>query len=458
VSTIPDPISAPALEPEDPIRDFGRKTWTLYTAAKVAGAAGLAGALLMGFLRKDDFQRFYFGYLAAFAFFLSIALGSLFFVLIQHLTRAGWSVNVRRVAETFALTIPVLAALSAPIALSVILQKADLYPWALPKSAAAHAEDAHQSQPAATKPATTTAHAGEGQPGHPKTLDELTLQKRAWLNPAFFLVRLFVYFAIWSAIAIYYWRQSTRQDHDGDWRRTQAMQRYSGPALLLLGLTITFAAFDLLMSLDPHWYSTMFGVYFFSGAAVSAFAAMIVAVRLLHAAGFLRAAINEEHYHDLGKYLFGFVFFWGYIAFSQYMLIWYANLPETVTWFARRGASTADRDTIPDQGWQWKWWAIALLFGHLLIPFAGLLSRHVKRNERLLTFWAVWLLVFHFVDMVWIVLPEMRKGFTLHPIDFFCLFGMGGVLVAAWIRFAAHHRLRPIADPRMDESAVFVNV
>jgi hypothetical protein len=260
---------------------------------------------------------------------------------------------------------------------------------------------------------------------------------------------------------------------DGDWRRTQAMQRYSAPSLLLLGLTLTFGAFDLLMSLDPHWYSTMFGVYFFAGAAVATFAAMIVAVRLLHAAGFLRAAINEEHYHDLGKFLFAFVFFWGYIAFSQYMLIWYANLPETVTWFARRGASTARPapgmveqlgwenawlEVQPDYGWQWKWWAVALLVGHLLIPFAALISRHVKRNEKLLTFWAVWLLVFHFVDMVWVVLPEMRKGFTLHPIDFLCLIGVGGVLVAAWVRFAAHHRLRPIADPRMDESAVFVNV
>jgi len=490
----PAPDGGPAAE-EDPIRDFGRKSWKVYTAAKIAAAVGLAGALLLGFIRGDSFQRFYFGYLVSFAFFLSIALGSLFFVLIQHLTRAGWSVNVRRVAETFAVTLPVIGALSAPIFLSVVIQRGDLYPWALPKSAADHShhgdakhEAKAHDQPSASDPrdaaaqapghgktpATTAGsdHGGHGAPGQRK-LDELTLEKRAWLNPMFFLVRMVVYFAIWSAIALFYWRQSTLQDVDGDWRRTEAMQKYSAPALLLFGITVTAGAFDLLMSLDPHWYSTMFGVYFFAGGVVATFAALIVVVRLLHSAGFLTNAVNEEHYHDLGKYLFAFVFFWGYIAFSQYMLIWYANLPETVTWFARRGASTdkpepaliqeigeaaAWNQTVPDHGWEWKGWAIALVIGHFILPFAGLISRHIKRNERTLTFWAVWLLVFHFVDMVWIVLPEMRRGFSLHLIDLLSFVGIGGVLVAAWIRFAAHHRLRPIADPRVDESAVFVNV
>jgi hypothetical protein len=452
---------------EDPIRDFGRKSWNVYTAAKIAAAVGLAGALLLGFLRKDSFQRFYFGYLASFAFYLSVALGALFFVLIQHVTRAGWSVNVRRVAETFALTLPVLGALSAPIFISVVLRNGDLYPWALPVHAVQREHGGAAAE--AKDPPGHVAPARQGQ----RVLDELTLEKRAWLNPYFFLIRLVTYFCVWSAMALYYWRQSTQQDLDGDWRRTQAMQKYSAPALLLLGITLTFGAFDLLMSLDPHWYSTIFGVYFFAGAAVSSLAAMIVVVRLLHAAGFLTQAINVEHYHDLGKLLFGFVFFYGYIGFSQYMLLWYANLPETVTWFARRGASTARPDAemirqygeaqawlrvIPDYGWQWRWWALAVLFGNFLIPFAGLMSRHVKRNEKLLTFWAAWLLVFHFVDMTWVVLPELRRGFTFHALDVLCWVGLGGVLAAAWIRFAAHHRLRPIADPRVDESAVFVNV
>jgi hypothetical protein len=491
------PDAAPDVD--DPIRDFGRKSWNVYTGAKIAAAVGLGGALLLGFLKRDAFQRFYFGYLASFAFFLSIALGSLFFVLIQHVTRAGWSVNVRRIAENFAITLPVLGALSAPIFISVVIQDGSLYPWALPIEAAqrehgaaqpdARSEAKKQDQPSASDPKDAAArspghsqfpataaqqpeHVAAGQPGQ-RVLDELTLEKRPWLNPYFFLIRLVLYFCAWSAIALYYWRQSTQQDLDGDWRRTEAMQKYSAPALLLLGLTLTFGAFDLLMSLDPHWYSTMFGVYFFAGAAVAAFAAMIVVVRLCHAAGFLKQAINVEHYHDLGKLLFGFLFFYGYIAFSQYMLIWYANIPETVTWFARRGASTARPDpalieqlgsekawlqVIPDYGWQWRWWALALLFGGFLIPFAGLMSRHVKRNERLLTFWAVWLLVFHFVDMTWVVLPELRHGFTFHPLDVLCWIGIAGVLTAAWIRFAAHHRLRSIADPRVDESAVFVNV
>lgn len=452
--------------------DFGRRSWKIYTVAKIAAAVGLALAILIGaFLDKGfTFRRFFFGYLVSFSFYLAIALGALFFVLIQHLVRAGWSVNVRRIAENIAGTLPVLFALSAPIFISVILHNGQVYPWALGKSAvdAAHAKaaaghGAHHDPHAADKPATD----------QPKTLDALTLEKRPWLNPLFFIVRMFVYFGIWSAISLYYLKHSTQQDNDGDVVHTMKMQKYAAPSLALLGITLTVAALDLLMSLDPHWYSTIFGVYFFAGGAVSFFASMILIITLMKRAGFFTESINEEHYHDLGKFMFGFVFFWGYIAFSQYMLLWYANLPETTTWLARRGATTAFPTeqaiqalgyekawaaVVPDGGQQWRFWAILLLLGKFVIPFAGLLSRHIKRNIKRVTFWAVWLLVFQWVDLQWIVIPELRKGFSLNIIDLLTFIGIGGVVVAAWIRLTAHHKLRPVNDPRTHESAVFMNV
>jgi hypothetical protein len=444
----------PAEEPTD----FGRRSWRVYTIAKIAAVVGLIGAMAFGWLAKDEFRRFFFAYLTSFAYFLAIPLGALAFVLVQHVTRAGWSVNVRRVAENIAALLPVMGALSAPIFLAVIMQNGNVYPWALPAPPPG-AEAHHGASGAAASSAgehgeksSTTAESGR------RVLDPLTLQKRPYLNPPFFMCRLVVYFVLWTLISLYFLRHSTQQDLDGDVTHTIKMQKYAAPALVLLLLTLTFAAFDLLMSLDPHWYSTMFGVYYFSGCAVSFFAAIIVVLYLMQRAGFLREAVTVEHYHDLGKFLFAFIFFWGYIAFSQYMLLWYANLPETTTWLARRGASTGS--VVPDHGEQWRFWAVLLLVGHLLIPFAGTMSRHVKRRPALLAFWAAWMLVFHWVNMYWVVIPELHIGFDwgVLPIQVMTAFGIGGVAVAAWVRFTAHHKLRPIADPRVEESAVFVNV
>jgi MFS family permease len=474
-------LRLPAEEPAD----FGSKTLRVATMAKLAGAIGLLVALVMGFFAGNYFKTFYFAYLTAFGFFLAIALGALFFVLIQHVTRAGWSVNVRRVTENMAALLPILGLLSAPIFISVIIQKGDLYRWALPKSdatAEAQHEAKHEPKPSAVPTAgeeVLGSVAGNQQisppidwqhdeefkhepdPGHGnRHLDEVTLKKRVWLNPLFFCIRLAAYFLIWSTIALYYLKQSTLQDADGDYRHTAAMQKYSGISLVLFGLTITCAAFDLFMSLDPRWYSTMFGVCYFASGVVAFFATTIVIIASLQRIGFLREAVTIEHYHDLGKFLFAFVFFWGYVTFSQYMLLWYASLPEEVTWPSRRGANTSHLTPVPNHGEEWRFWALLVLFGTFLIPFAGLLSRHMKRHVGRLLFWAVWLLVFQFVNMIWIVLPEMRDGFRFGPIvlSMVAWVGIGGVLTAAWLRLAARSKLRPVNDPRAFESAAFVNI
>jgi MFS family permease len=469
-------LRLPAEEPAD----FGRKTLSVATAAKVAAAGGLLIALLLGFLSKDQFKTFYFAYLAAFGFFLAIALGALFFVLVQHVSRAGWSVNVRRVAENLAALLPVLGVLSAPIFISIIIQKGDLYRWALPAPAEGQHEAKHPAAAAIAAPVEEVGSMGGNQqvfprpawtadeefeheqdPGHGKRhLDELTLKKRAWLNPLFFCVRLVAYFLIWSVTALYYLKHSTQQDADGDYRHTALMQKYSGVSLVLFGLTLTLAAWDLFMSLDAHWYSTMFGVYYFAGSVVSFFSALIVLCALLQRIGFLKEAVTIEHYHDMGKFLFAFVFFWGYVTFSQYMLLWYASIPEEVAWPSRHGVNASTIALVPVHGEQWRIWAVIVLFGCLLIPFAGLLSRHIKRNKTTLVFWCVWLLVFQFVNMIWIVLPEMREGFKYGPIGLALIawIGIGGVLAAAWLGLTARSKVRPVNDPRAFESAAFVNI
>ncbi len=436
----------------------------------VVGLAGILVSVVLAMSPHVGIGRFYFAWLTAWASALAIALGALFFVLIQHLVAAGWSVTVRRVAEALMMTLPVLGVLSLPILISVLSQKGDLYRWALPlpDHAAMKAEHGTHSVPPAFSPAespgTHSADAARAEPHGPRVLDELTLKKRAWLNPTFFTARVIFYFVVWSAMALYFWRASVRQDACGDPAITHRLRLVSAPSLVLYGLTLTAAAFDLLMSLDPHWYSTIFGIYYFAGGVVAFFATQILLCLILQRQGLLKRSINIEHYHDLGKYLFGFIFFWGYIAFSQYMLLWYASIPETTPWFARRGATSAIID-VSKWGYVINGWtclAGIVLLGHLLIPFAALLSRHMKRCRPAMAFWAVWILVFHYLETYWVVMPESvpHASTTFRPaiIDLTVLIGVGGIFIAAWLYVAGRAAIRPLADPRLDEALAFENI
>jgi hypothetical protein len=202
------------------------------------------------------------------------------------------------------------------------------------------------------------------------------------------------------------------------------------------------------MSLSPHWFSTIYGVYFFSGAVVAFFAAIILAAAALQLSGRLKNSISIEHYHDLGKLLFAFVIFWGYIAFSQYLLIWYANIPEETQWYLAR------------QSGPWVWVSLVLLFGNLLIPFFGLLSRHAKRRKWSLSFWAVWLLVMHWIDLYYLVMPSLGGQSATLPfsaIDICLFLGIGGVYLAGLVHTAGQRPLLPVADPRLKESLAFEN-
>lgn len=428
----------------------------------VAAVVGIVAAIALGYSRASGFQPFLFAYLTAYAFFLSIVLGATFFVLTQHLTRAGWSVGVRRIAEHLMGLMPWMALLTVPLLISVVTLRGDLYRWALPVNAQTTTpqmlEAAAKGEPDETASESAAGSASEETPQH-RMLDSNTLQKRLygirWLNPWFFIARVIVYFAILMAIAGYYRNQSLRQDTTADSDITRRLQAAAGFCTVVFGLVLTGLAGDLLMSLDAHWYSTMWAVYYFAGCALVIFAVLILIVWMLQRAGYLRKTVNVEHYHDLGKYLFGFTFFWGYIAFGQYMLLWYASIPEEIQWFSRHGATTVSANVSI-----WSYLLVAILFGGLLIPYAGLLSRHPKRKIPILVFWALWVLVFRFADMLWIVMPEYPGKFSASMVllTAAAVVGMGGLLLAIFIRGLLGQNLRPAADPRLAESLAFQNI
>ncbi len=417
----------------------GRVT-TVATAAAVVGL-GLSAALV--FFGSVDVGRFGKVWMHNFLFILSLALGGLFFVIIQHLARAGWSVAVRRVAEAMASNLRWMWLLFLPIVVLWMTGKLGaVYPWA-------DIELIRTINPA-------EAHLVEA--------------KTAYLNPTFFFIRAAIYFAVWFALGTYFWRLSVRQDSAVDAASaaatTSRFQRMSAPAIMLFGLTTTFAAFDWIMSLNPAWFSTIFGIYFFAGSCCGGFAAMIVILTLLRRQGKLEGIVTPEHFQDLGKLLFGFgIVFWAYIGYSQYMLIWYANLPETTGWFHAR------------QLGGWKWVSVALIFGHFLVPFVLFISRHPKRIPATALFVAVWMLAIHWIDLYWLIMPEIphdlgqmkshaeliaRHGETttglLDPLNWTTLLGMLGLFVAFTNQALRAHALIPIHDPRLHESLAFENM
>jgi hypothetical protein len=306
-------------------------------------------------------------WLQAWLFAVSLSLGALFFVIIQHLTRAGWSVVVRRVAECIAANLTWLWLGFLPIAWLWFDGHLDtLFPWA------------------------NLDHLRETAP------DEAALvaKKAAFLNPGFFMIRAAAYMLVWALLARFFLSNSVAQDSDRSVARSEKMGKWAGPAAILFGLTTTFAAFDWIMSLNPAWFSTMFGVYFFAACCAGGFSAIALMCLRAQGHGLLKDLVTPEHYQDLGKLLFGFgIVFWAYIAFSQYMLIWYGNVPEETTWFMAR------------QIGQWRIVSAALLFGHFVIPFLFLISRWTKRWRGTLTFGVVWMLVFHWVDLAYLIQP-----------------------------------------------------
>lgn len=372
---------------------------------------GIVSLLLLVVVSRSHAKpHIFFSYLTSYAFWLSIALGGLFFVILQHATRAGWSIVVRRIAENTMITLPLFALLFLPI---VIFGMHHLYHWS------------HASAVA-----------------HNKVLQA----KSGYLNPTFFYIRAAGYFIAWSLLGFRFYKKSLKQDSDRDDAHSAGLRRLSAPSIIIFGLTVTFASFDWLMSLDPHWYSTMFGVYFFSGSFVAIIAFLCIVGILLNHTGKLSSIITTEHYHDLGKLLFAFAVFWSYIAFSQYFLYWYANIPEETMWFKHRLHGN------------WRQLTFLLALGHFVVPFFFLMTRKTKRNLNTLLVAALWMLMVHFIDLYWLVMPTfLKSGYEFSLLDLFSFVGIGGLFVSIFSGRMIAKPLVPVGDPRLQESLSFEN-
>jgi hypothetical protein len=396
-----------ALRPEQATIPPGHSWNRIPLIAAVCALLGAVGCAILG---PANPKQFFFSWLVSFLFFLSLALGALFFVLIQYASQGGWGVVVRRIGETAFATVPVMAVLFIP----VLLGLHHLYSWTVP-GAAEH--------------------------------DALLRWKAPFLNVPFFLIRAAIYFGAWSLIAVLYYRGSRGQDATPDPSVAARLRRFAGPSIIVMALTQSFASVDWIMSLTPHWYSTMFGVYFFAGSFVGFIALLSVIAVAMRGAGLLDTVITAEHLHDVGKLLFGFTAFWAYIAFSQFFLMWYANLPEETTWYKARLEGS------------WMMVSVFIMAGHFGVPFFYLMGHAVKRRGATLALGGAWLLTMHFIDLYWQVMPTLHpEGLRPSLLDVAALMAVGGCFVAAASWLMRRQALVPLRDPRLAESLAFENV
>jgi hypothetical protein len=360
------------------------------------GAAALLVCAMAGFLDPTQLLR---SYLVAYLFWVGGALGCLALLMIQHVTGGAWGVAIRRLLESGARTLPVMALLFIPIALGM----PTLYEWARPE-AVAH--------------------------------DPLLQHKELYLNVPFFLVRTALYFIVWTLVVRALWRWSLRQDESFDPKPGERLELLSRGGLVVLGLTMTFAAVDWAMSLEPRWFSTIYGVIFMAGNALTAFALVIPMAALLSEHPPVEGLISSDQLSDLGKLMLAFVMLWAYFQFSQFLITWSGNLPEEITWYLARTRG----------GWQWI--AIALVVFHFALPFVLLLSRRLKRRAASIAYVALFVVAMRFVDVFWLVTPAWEPSrLTVHLLDLAAVLAVGGIWIWLFIRQLEGHPLLPLRDP-----------
>ena len=377
------------LDADHPLRRL-RKT------GLAVGVVALAGCGVGWILSPEQFFR---SYLVAYLFWSGIALGCLPILMLQYITGGTWGAVLRRVLESGTRTIPVLALLFLPIALGVH----HLYEWS-------HAEEVAR--------------------------DPILQIKSFYLNVPFFLGRAVLYFAAWIGVMVFLNRWSSEQDERDDPALGRRLHYMSRVGLLVYALTMTFASVDWAMSLEPHWYSTIYGILFIGGQVLSAFAFVIPVTAMLADRSPLSEIISADTFQDLGKLLLGFIMLWAYFALSQFLIVWSGNLPEEVPWYLRRTAG----------GWQAV--SLALILFHFALPFAILLSRSIKRNPKRLAFVALGLIVLRFVDVYWLIVPAFSPDrIVFHWMDPLAAIGLGGVWIYFFVGQLQDRPLLPVNDP-----------
>ena len=386
------------------------------TPALIVGVAGLAACALGFVLDREDFFR---AYLIAYLFWLGIALGSMALMMVHHQSGGAWGLVIRRIFEASSRTLPGLFLLFLPL----LFGMHELYPWS-------HADH--------------VAH------------DVVLQHKAPYLNTPFFLVRSAIYFGSWMVLAFVLNRLSLEQDRSDVEGATRKMQVVSGAGLVIYALTITFASIDWVMSINPHWFSTIFGFLFMGGQGLSALAFTVILATVLSRRAPMEGVFNVGHFHDLGKLMLAFVMLWAYFNFSQYLIIYAGNLAEEVPYYIARTT----------HGWQYL--ALLLVVFHFALPFVLLLSRDLKRNANRLILVATAVLAMRLFDLFFLVSPEFAANGTnlhllpegeahgtslfAHWMDLAAPIGIGGVWLWLFLTQLAQRPLLPVRDPHLAEA------
>jgi len=381
---------------------------------RVVIVAGIGIALaIVGFVVNEE--QFYRSYLLAYMFWIGLTLGSLGLLMIQHMTGGAWGMVVRRNCEAVARLFPLMALLFIPLLVAVLRHK--LYIWT---------QDPSQWS--------AEMHGAIDQKAH------------YYLNVPFFIVRVVIYFLIWWLFSSLLNRYSRRQDETGDRFISKTMSKISGPGIVICGLMITFATIDWTMSLDPTWFSTIWGIIFIGGQLLSAMSFSIIVLTILSNDGPLTGVVKPAHFHDMGKLTLAFLLLWAYFSVSQLIIVWSGNIPEEAKWYSRR------------LGTSWKMVGLVLVLLHFAIPYLMLLSRDLKRHSRRLIWLAVWMMIMRYVDLYWLFGPEMHGSleghsppFTVSWQDFVMWFAIGGIWLWFWAGELRKRPLLPLKDPFLEE-------
>ena len=363
------------------------------------------------FYTQKTNQNFFIDYLTVFSFFISVSIGAAFLILLMHLTRGGWGVVIKRVPEHLMSLLPIFSLMFIPILFGLDY----IYEWLDPAIIAK---------------------------------DYLIQKKLPYLNLTFFVIRNIFYFAVFSVVGFYYWQKSIKQDNavgEDINNITKSLQRKSPVALLLMSLATSFASFDWLMSLYSHWFSTIFGIYYFAGCVVFCLALTIIIYEILKGLNLLNEYPNIEHFHDLSKLLYGFIIFWSYVSFSQYFLTWYANIPEFTQWY------------YPRINGEWGQLFYLLIILHFVLPLFGFMSRHIKRNRIMRILFASLIIIVHYFDLRFTIYPNFTSVNSMSSIEYGLILGFSAIFIPLLYFKIKKHKIIPINDPRLKESKKLEN-
>lgn len=376
---------------------------TLQQRGLIVGIAGLAlgavGAL-------TNLPQFFQSWLIGFLFVLGLTIGSLALLMLQHMSGGQWGLVSRRVFEAGTRNLPFVALAFLPILFGL----QTLFEWARPEAAQ----------------------------------NAIIQAKAGYLNPSFFIIRAVIYFAFWMLLVFLLNKWSAEQDRGQATSPADSVRfrTVSAPGLLFLVLTVTFASVDWVMSLDPEWFSTIFGLLTIAGWGLTTFALTVIVLSMLERSGAGSGILKPRHFHDLGKLLLAFTMLWAYLSFSQFLIIWSGNLPEEIPWYVVRTTGN------------WGYVAIALVVGHFMLPFSLLLSQDLKKRPTLLARVAFFIICMRLLDLIWLVEPTFRPGtaFPIHWMDLAIPLGLGGVWLFLFARNLRSRAILPVNDPYFREA------